>query len=329
MPVKVINQSEKRRLQIKRPRPWIEDLSSNIDTNKNMSSKGRAISGIKGKAQTNDLIPREQSYKNTDRYRIIFEATFEGIVIHQNGLILDVNPAFENKFGYSRDELLGRPVLIIAAPDSYDLMARKIKTSYQKPYEAIGLRKDGSNLVLEINAKEYVYNGNRIRMAAIRDITSHRRVEEALKGAYERLEAEQTALREKNAALKELMSQIEGEKANIRKRIQTNVDRILLPILKKLQARLGGEERTYVTLLENTLNEIAAPFINQLERSFAVLTPREVEICNMMKNGYSSKDIAASLHTSMQTVLKQRKAIRRKMGIANQDINLVTFLKAL
>jgi PAS domain S-box-containing protein len=329
MPVKVINKFEKRRLQILRPHPQPKDSPSNINTGSNTPKRERKISGINEKGRENNPVRREQLYRDADRYRIIFEATFEGIVIHQNGLILDVNPAFENKFGYSRDELLGRPVLIIAAPNSYDLMARKIKSSYQKPYEAIGIRKDGSNLVLEINAKEHEYNGNKIRVAAIRDITSHRRIEEALKGAYERLEAEQTALREKNTALKELMSQIEGEKANIRKRIQTNVDRILLPILKKLQAHLGGEERIYLTLLENTLNEIAAPFVNQLERFFAVLTPREVEICNMIKNGYSSKDIAASLHTSAQTVLKQRKAIRRKMGIANQDINLVTFLKAL
>jgi PAS domain S-box-containing protein len=283
----------------------------------------------KDTAMGNSVLPLEKVYRDIDRYRILFEATFEGIVIHRGGVIIDINPVMEKMFGYSRDEFLGKPVLIIAAPESYDLMAEKIKSSYQKPYEAIGIRKDGSNLALEINAKEYIYRGNRIRVAAIRDITSHRRIEEALKGAYERLEAEQSALREKNIALKELMNQIEGEKAAIRKRIQTNVDRILLPILKKLQERLGPEERTYLTLLENTLGEITSPFINQLERCFTILTPREVEICNMIKNGYASKDIALTLHTSVQTVLKQRRAIRRKMGIANQDINLATFLKAL
>ena len=317
MNTKAIYKHERKKLQIKQPS---SRLSRNDPKIESPADQMTANGGI---------LLQDKLYHDIDRYRIIFEASFECIVIHQGGIIIDVNPVMEKIFWYSRDEFIGKPILIIASAESYDHIAEKIKSSYQKPYEAIGVRKDGSNLVLEINAKEYTYKGNRVRVAAIRDITSHRRIEEALKSAYERLESEQTALREKNVALKELMSQIEGEKAAMRKRIQTNVDRILLPILKKLKERIGNEERTYLSLLENTLNEITSPFINQLERSFTILTPREVEICNMIKNGYGSKDIAASFHTSVQTVLKQRKAIRRKMGIANQNINLVTFLKAI
>lgn len=59
------------------------------------------------------------------------------------------------------------------------------------------------------------------------------------------------------------------------------------------------------------------------------MSPRESEICSMVKNGLTSKDIARTLGISTQTVLKQRKHIRKKLGINNSPINLTSYLKSL
>jgi DNA-binding CsgD family transcriptional regulator len=59
------------------------------------------------------------------------------------------------------------------------------------------------------------------------------------------------------------------------------------------------------------------------------LSPREVEICHMIKNGYSTKEIATVLAISPQTVSVHRKIIRRKLGLTGSDTNLISFLRTI
>lgn len=147
--------------------------------------------------------------------------------------------------------------------------------------------------------------------------------------ANEALRVEREALRQKNIALREILDQIEDTKRQMASQIQSNINRIALPILNTLQAKTPPAVASFVDLLRNTLEDIASPLAQKLEDWCSGLTPRELEICHMIKNGVRSKEIAATLNTSVQTVLKQRAAIRKKLGITNQNINLVSFLKSL
>ncbi|MCP4703366.1 MAG: PAS domain S-box protein [candidate division Zixibacteria bacterium] len=153
-----------------------------------------------------------------------------------------------------------------------------------------------------------------------------KRAKEALYHTNEKLIVEQETLREKNITLKEVLSQIEKEKQQIAVHTQSNIDRIVIPILNKLEEKMQFGDKTYATLLRNSLNDITHPFINNMESRFSKLTPREIEICNMIKNGLSSKEISSTLNTSVGTVFNQRKTIRKKLGIANDNVNLSSFL---
>ncbi len=82
--------------------------------------------------------------ESEERLRSIFEAGFEGIIIHDGGTILDTNPQIERMFGYALSELVGKSVLDLAAPESRDLIRDKLGAPPGKPYEAVGLRKDGT-----------------------------------------------------------------------------------------------------------------------------------------------------------------------------------------
>jgi DNA-binding CsgD family transcriptional regulator len=61
-------------------------------------------------------------------------------------------------------------------------------------------------------------------------------------------------------------------------------------------------------------------------KKFATLAPAELQLCNMIRNGLPSKEIARIRHVSPVTVSRQRENIRRKLGITNTGINLTTFL---
>jgi len=59
------------------------------------------------------------------------------------------------------------------------------------------------------------------------------------------------------------------------------------------------------------------------------LTPREIEVCDLIREGLPSKKIARALSISLKTVEKHRDNIRKKLGIANRRINLTPFLQSL
>jgi len=69
--------------------------------------------------------------------------------------------------------------------------------------------------------------------------------------------------------------------------------------------------------------------MTNLENRVRVLSPREGEICNMIRNGMSSKEIAGALDISLHTVLKQRQRIRKKLGISNDQANLASYLRTV
>ncbi|MCH8050477.1 MAG: PAS domain S-box protein [Chloroflexi bacterium] len=125
--------------------------------------------------------------ESEERLRRIFEAGFEGLVIHDKGTILDANPAFERMFGYPLSELIGESVRNLAAPESRDLIIDKLGSPLAGPYEAVGLRKDGTRFSTEILGRTWTYQGREVRATSVRDITDWKQAEQAL-----RLESEMT-----------------------------------------------------------------------------------------------------------------------------------------
>ena len=142
------------------------------------------------------------------------------------------------------------------------------------------------------------------------------------------LQVERTALERSKTALEEVLANVEDEKREIEKRVETNIDKVVMPILQDLEARVSDDSRGYVGLLKRHLQEIVSPFSSELLKKFSVLAPAEVEICNMIRNGLTSKQIARIRRVSPATVSRQRENIRRKLDLTNKDINLATFLCA-
>ena len=142
------------------------------------------------------------------------------------------------------------------------------------------------------------------------------------------LTLERKALQESNTALRIVLARIEQEKQEIHQDIKNNVEKILIPILLGLAAQLPASQQKYVEMLQANLEEITSPFISQLSLSFHSLTPTEISICNMIRNGIRTKEIAAMRGVSEATINRHREKIRRKLKITNQDVNLATFLQS-
>lgn len=159
-----------------------------------------------------------------------------------------------------------------------------------------------------------------------RTITKLKHAEHTLKISQSRLKAKESIIVQKSQALQEIINNIEREKKQINENIQSNLENFIFPIIGKLKLKTENENIKFLELLEENLKDITDPFLKNTPKTFQVLTPRELEICNFIRNGLSSKEIAISLNLSHQTIEKHRNNIRKKLGL-KRNINLVSFLK--
>ncbi len=108
-----------------------------------------------------------------ERVKTFAEASWEGVVIHQNGIVLDANKQFFDMFGYERNELLGKSMLekLISAEFLPEVLLR-INNKQIGSHRSIVTRKDGTEFPIESNSREMNYQGKKVRVCAIRDISN-------------------------------------------------------------------------------------------------------------------------------------------------------------
>ena len=142
------------------------------------------------------------------------------------------------------------------------------------------------------------------------------------------LSLERKALQESNIALRTVLKKIEEEKHEINRSIKMNIDKVIMPILYALALEIPKTQGKYLEMLKNSLEEITSPFIIHLSDSYRSLTPTEVAICNMIRNGLRTKEIAQTRGVSVATTNRHRENIRRKLNLTNSDTNLATYLQS-
>lgn len=139
---------------------------------------------------SNHIATIEQSlYESKERFRVLAEASFGGIGVHDKGKIIEANHELARMGGYSYDELIGMDGLLLIAPEARAMVMEKIISGYEKPYEVIGIRKDGTTYNLEIQGKQIPYNGKIVRVTEFRNIDVQKRNEETIRLGEERLKS--------------------------------------------------------------------------------------------------------------------------------------------
>ncbi len=159
-------------------------------------------------------------------------------------------------------------------------------------------------------------------------VLMHMNARQDLRNAHRTIQLEHQALQESNIALRAVLSRLEDEKQAIRASVLANIQKIIMPIVFELELEVTGRQRSYVTLLRQSLQEIASPFLTQMAKEHMQLTPVEIAICTMIRNGLSSKEIAQLRCISPATVRRHRENIRRKLGLRKRKVNLATYLQS-
>jgi PAS domain S-box-containing protein len=162
------------------------------------------------------------------------------------------------------------------------------------------------------------------------EVDERKRAEAQLRRREKELKAQSLHLEEVNTALRVLLKQREDDKKELGEVVLSNVRELIGPYLERLKkGRLAVVQKALVDILESNLESIISPFtVNLSSRDFN-LTPTEIRVANLVKEGRTNKDIAELLLRSKNTILYHRHNIRTKLGLRNNKKNLRSHLLGL
>lgn len=276
------------------------------------------------------------------------DATF---VVDRAGKVIAWNRAIEEMTGVPKEEMIGmgyyayavpfygepRPILIDLVmkningqTDLYDYIERQDKLLSGEVFVPQTYKGKGAYL-WGTASPLFDMNGNLSgAVEAIRDVTEQKQIESVLLKREGELEEKAHQLEEINIALKVLLKRREEDKKELEESLLTNVKESVLPFLEKLKkSGLDENQKTYLGIVESQLGEIISPFLRSLSSKFTNLTPMEVKVAKLIKEGRTSKEIAEILGVAEQTIMTHRNNLRAKLGLRNEKVNLYSHLMSL
>jgi PAS domain S-box-containing protein len=249
--------------------------------------------------------------------------------------------------GYSEKELLSMdPADLLVERDrklfleriEQRLAGQKVPLNFEYQIKT----KDGRKLWVMFNLN-LTYEGGQVKGATVvaHDISDRKLAEEELSNAHAKLEIQvqqRTSellnktrnLEETNTALRVLLEKRDKDRVEIEENILTNVNELLYPYLEKLKdSDLSSRQMTLLNVLDSNLKDIVSSFTQRLSSKLYNLTPTELQVANFIKHGKTTKEIAVVLNLSPKTVKNHRGNIRKKLDLANKQINLRSFLLSI
>ncbi len=312
---------------------WVDILLSPL-----RDESGNVTHVIEAIRDVTDLIEMEKVLRQSEEnFRALAENANDGILIAagEEGVNVYANKRAAEITGYSVAELLGIGLRELVAPDEIKKIARIFKRRLKGEnvpgqYETALVRKSGEIFSVELSSARSVWKGEATSIVIIRDITKRKRREEALREREAELLEKSGHLEEVNAALKVLLKRREEDKEELGENVVSNVRGLVFPYLEKLKkSRLDPRQTTLVDILESNVKEIVSPFVTKLSSKFLNLTPAEIKIAGLVRDGRTTKEIAALLRLSENTIVFHRYNIRRKLGLKRKKANLRSYLQSL
>jgi len=271
------------------------------------------------------------------------------ICLDPNGVILNSSELTARRFDKSIKEFIGASIWEMLPPEvaaiRKQIFDRVVETGHALRFEdeRVGLWLDSMVYPL------YDESGN-FTMAIVigRDISAKKNTEIHIKKEnlnLEQMVTERTAILEKviaelkvktkklrdlNAALRVLLDQRDQDRAEFEQNVLNNVEKLTQPSLERLMnGKLDSRQQEYILEVVSNLKNITSPFLHKLSSSMLRLTPQQLQVANLIRDGKTSKDIARFLNLSLKTVEVYRRQLRNKLGLTDQKTNLKTYLLSL
>ncbi len=281
----------------------------------------------------------ESLRESEDRYRSLVQTANDAIMTFDSrGNVKSWNRRAEEIFGYPVNEVLNKSFLLIVPQRFHKAQMQIFRQAISAGHlffegrvlQGVGARKDNSEFPSEFSVSLLKSGAEYIFMAIMRDVTERKQAEEALLKSKKEMEVQTHNLEEVNTALRVLLNKRDEDKTEIEEKVLFNVEKLVLPYVKKLNtSELNHEQKRCLNNIESNLKDIISPFPHRLGSSFLNLTPSEIKVANLVKDGKRSKEIAELMNLSSKTIEFHRNNIRKKFGIKNKSANLRSYLLSI
>ena len=301
--------------------------------------EGRPIGAIES---LRDITPQRTAENmlraSEEKYRNLLESIDEGYFeIDLSGNFTLINDTVCKVFKYSRDELLGMNHRRYSSAEGARNVSQIFSEIFNTGKPATGIdfdivRKDGALRILSVSAS-LALDSSCAPMGfrgVLRDVTDRRRMERELEKRERELAIQSRNLAEANIALKVLLTKREEDKILLEQDVMSNVHQLVIPFMERLgQSNLDSAQLACVRTLKSNLENIVSPFLRNIGLDHFNLTPQEIHIANQVKDGRTTKEIAALLNLSSRTVEFHRANLRMKLDLKNKKSNLRSYLLSI
>ena len=287
----------------------------------------------------NDITGRKEAEKalreSEEKFRTLAESAPAAILIVAGEELLYVNPAFESISGFSKEKAFAMRFWDLVHPEMQMLvkergLARQRDEAVPHRCELKALTKDGLAKWIDLSAASINYGGQTAILAMAYDITESKKAQDSLLAQEQELKDKAHELEEMNAALKVLLKKREDDRIELEEKIQFNTKQLIEPYLDNLKkTRLSTRQAILHDIIKTNLDEIISPFARNFAATKYKLTPQEIKIASLIRQGKTTKNIAEIMGLSLRTIEFHRTKIRFKLGLKNKTDSLQSHLMSL
>jgi DNA-binding CsgD family transcriptional regulator/predicted hydrocarbon binding protein len=163
------------------------------------------------------------------------------------------------------------------------------------------------------------------------ELRNHKaQLEQLIQERTDKLRKTNQSLEEANIALNVILKQMKQKEKMDKKNFLVNIKQSILPYLKQLEeTHISNDQKALIDRLEMNINQITSPLISKLSSPYLNLTPMEIKVATLVRDGAVNKEIAQILNSSLNTITSHRYKIRKKLELKNKNINLRSYLLSL
>ncbi|MCF8345224.1 MAG: PAS domain S-box protein [Bacteroidales bacterium] len=268
---------------------------------------------------TERVLTEKSLAESEERTRALARAAREAIFFSKDKKSIETNTAACEMFGYSYEELIGIHGLEIVAPESRELAGRYMKSSYSKPYEVLGLRKNGERFPMEVHSRKYNYRGEKVWVTVCRDVSRQKEYETLIKKQNEELKIARDKAEESDRIKTAFL-------ANMSHEIRTPLNGIL-GFAELLAADIDPEERKeYVRIINSSGNQL----LNIINDIIDVAKIEAGELA-IYESGCNVQELLNELYAFYSKNLhgQRKKLLDVKLKVPNENCFILTDKKRL
>lgn len=249
-------------------------------------------------------------------------------LLDPKGNIITANKVTAKRLKAPLNELLGKCVYDYLPPEvakkRKGKVAQVIKTGKPSRFEdRMGRLTFQNTMYPVVNTK-----GKVVQLAVYsRDVSPEKKNIANLKKREKELKYRTRSLEEANTAFSILLRRREEDRTHFESSVVSNMSTLVKPYIEKLKnTPLDAIQTNHLHVIETNLEQIVSPFVRDIGSRVLELTPMEIRVATLVKEGKSNIEIAEKLSVSKNTILTHRFNLRRKLGIKNKKINLRAYL---